>query len=83
MKFEVDDCEETWTFPQKFDVIHARYLAAAIMDWPKLMAQSFQFTNPGGYAEFQDYDLVYYSEDGTLTDDSKCFLTTGLRTSPL
>lgn len=69
VKFEVDDCEELWTFPEKFDVIHARYLAAAIVDWPKLVAQAFQFTNPGGYAEFQDYDLEYYSEDGSLTDD--------------
>ncbi|KAL9002936.1 MAG: hypothetical protein Q9188_004173, partial [Gyalolechia gomerana] len=69
VKFEVDDCEELWTFPKKFDVIHARYLAAAIVDWPKLMAQAFQFTNPGGYSEFQDYDLVFYSEDGSLTDD--------------
>ncbi|KAI4167086.1 MAG: hypothetical protein LQ343_007490 [Gyalolechia ehrenbergii] len=69
VKFEVDDCEELWTFPEKFDVIHARYLAAAIVDWPKLMAQAFQFTNPGGYSEFQDYDLLFYSEDGSLTDE--------------
>ncbi|KAL8842190.1 MAG: hypothetical protein Q9176_002883 [Flavoplaca citrina] len=64
-----DDCEEPWTFREKFDVVHARYLAAAIADWPKLVSQAFQFTKPGGYSEFQDYDLVYYSEDGTLTDD--------------
>ncbi len=50
-------------------MIHARYLATAIADWPKLVSQAFQFTKPGGYSEFQDYDLVYYSEDGTLTDD--------------
>ncbi|CAL8574501.1 hypothetical protein XPA_000459 [Xanthoria parietina] len=69
VKFEVDDCEEPWTFRDKFDVIHARYLATAIADWPTLVSQAFQFTKPGGYSEFQDYDLVYYSEDGTLTDD--------------
>ncbi|KAI4227821.1 MAG: hypothetical protein L6R36_002115 [Xanthoria steineri] len=69
VKFEVDDSEEPWTFREKFDVIHARYLATAIADWPKLVSQAFQFTKPGGYSEFQDYDLVYYSEDGTLTDD--------------
>lgn len=71
MKFEVDDCEEPWTFTEKFDVVHARYLAAAIEDWPRLVSQAFQFTKPGGYAEFQDYDLEYYSEDGTLNDDCK------------
>ncbi|KAI4245670.1 MAG: hypothetical protein LQ352_006527, partial [Teloschistes flavicans] len=69
VKFEVDDCEEPWTFTEKFDVVHARYLAAAIQDWPKLVSQAFQFTKPGGYAEFQDYDLQYYSEDGTTNDD--------------
>ncbi|KAI4179202.1 MAG: hypothetical protein LQ346_007246, partial [Caloplaca aetnensis] len=69
VKFEVDDAEEPWTFQEKFDVVHARYLAAAIVDWPRLMRQAFEFTKPGGWAEFQDYDLVYYSEDGTLGDD--------------
>ncbi|KAL8971102.1 MAG: hypothetical protein Q9183_001215 [Haloplaca sp. 2 TL-2023] len=69
VKFEVDDCEAPWTFSEKFDVIHCRYLAAAIQDWPKLVGQAFQFTKPGGYSEFQDYMLTYYSEDGTLTED--------------
>ncbi|KAL8699833.1 MAG: hypothetical protein Q9201_005780 [Fulgogasparrea decipioides] len=69
VKFEVDDCEQPWTFTEKFDVVHARYLAAAIEDWPRLVSQAFEFTKPGGYAEFQDYDLQYYSEDGTLTEN--------------
>ncbi|KAL8958460.1 MAG: hypothetical protein Q9193_004490, partial [Seirophora villosa] len=69
VKFEVDDCEEPWTFQEKFDVVHARYLAAAVKDWPRLTAQAFQFTKPGGYTEFQDYDLEYYSEDGTLGEE--------------
>ncbi|KAI4272083.1 MAG: hypothetical protein L6R35_006495, partial [Caloplaca aegaea] len=69
VKFEVDDCEEPWTFQEKFDVVHARYLAAAVENWPRLMAQALQFTKPGGYAEFQDYDLEYYAEDGTLGQD--------------
>ena len=71
VKFEVDDCEAPWTFPEPFDVIHCRYLAAAITDWPRLVSQAFQNTKPGGYAEFQDYDLEYYSEDGSLTEDRK------------
>uniref|UniRef100_A0A0D2YJK3 Secondary metabolism regulator LAE1 n=1 Tax=Fusarium oxysporum (strain Fo5176) TaxID=660025 RepID=A0A0D2YJK3_FUSOF len=25
--------------------------------------------HPGGWAEFQDFDLLYYSEDGSITDD--------------
>lgn len=66
VKFEVDDCEQPWTFPEKFDYIHSRYMAASIVDWPKLMAQAFKFTKPGGYAEFQDFELTYYSEDGSM-----------------
>ena len=30
------------------------------------MKQVYDNTKPGGYAEFQDFDLVYYSEDGSL-----------------
>ena len=66
VKFEVDDAEEQWTFRQPFDFIHARYLAAAISDWPKLMRQAFEFTKPGGWVEFQDFFLDYYSQDGSM-----------------
>ncbi|KAL9042223.1 MAG: hypothetical protein Q9214_003845 [Letrouitia sp. 1 TL-2023] len=69
VKFEVDDCEEPWTFREPFDIVHVRYLAASIKDWPKLVSQAFNATKPGGYAEFQDYDFEYHSDDGTLTDD--------------
>ncbi|KAL9101207.1 MAG: hypothetical protein Q9163_003509 [Psora crenata] len=69
VKFEIDDAEQTWTFREKFDFIHARYLAAAIVDWPKLARQCYEYTTPGGYTEFQDFDLTYYSEDGSLRED--------------
>jgi len=44
-------------------------MAAAIVDWPKLMSQAFTFTKPSGYAEFQDFELTYYSEDGSMGPD--------------
>ena len=69
VKFEIDDAEEPWTFQEKFDYVHVRYLAAAIADWPKLVRQAFQATAPGEWAEFQDFDLKYYSEDGSLRED--------------
>lgn len=46
-----------------------RYLAAAIADWPKMMRQAFENTKPGGWAEFEDFDLAYYSEDGSLKEE--------------
>ncbi|KAK4695491.1 hypothetical protein P7C71_g2270, partial [Lecanoromycetidae sp. Uapishka_2] len=69
VKFEVDDAEESWTFQHQFDFIHARYLAAAISDWEKLVRQCFENTKPGGWTEFQEYDLSIYSEDGSLTSE--------------
>lgn len=30
------------------------------------MCQSFDATEPGGWVEFQDFDLTYYAEDGSL-----------------
>ena len=69
VKFEIDDAEEPWTFQEKFDFIHARYLAAAIANWPKLVGQAFANTKPGGWAEFQDFDPQYYSDDGSLKED--------------
>ena len=69
VKFEIDDAEEPWTFQEKFDFIHVRYLVAAIVDWPKLVGQAFRNTKPGGWAEFQDFDASYYSDDGSLNED--------------
>ncbi|KAF2457553.1 S-adenosyl-L-methionine-dependent methyltransferase [Lineolata rhizophorae] len=66
VNFEVDDIEEPWTFRQPFDFIHARWLAGAIRDWPKLMKQTFDNVKPGGYAEFKDWDVRPHAPDGSL-----------------
>ncbi|KAL9002370.1 MAG: hypothetical protein Q9188_004693 [Gyalolechia gomerana] len=73
VKFEVDDCEAPWTFPQKFDVVHCRNLAASVEQWPQLISQAYRFAEPGGWAEFKDYDLSPYSDDGSL-EESKSLL---------
>jgi hypothetical protein len=31
----VDDIEAEWTFHNPFDLVHVRFMAASIMDWPK------------------------------------------------
>jgi hypothetical protein len=69
VKFEVDDCEEPWTFQTPFDFIHVRYMAAALKDWPALARQCYLHTAPGGWVEFQDFDLVYHAEDGSMGED--------------
>ncbi|KAF6830213.1 hypothetical protein CPLU01_07507 [Colletotrichum plurivorum] len=70
VKFEVDDVESSWINPLKCDFIFSRYLAGAIADWPKLVGNIYDNLNPGGWAEFQDYDFLFRSDDGTLTEDS-------------
>ncbi|KAL2051991.1 hypothetical protein ABVK25_007683 [Lepraria finkii] len=69
VKFEIDDAEDPWTFQHKFDFVHVRYLASAIVDWPKLVRQAYDATEPGEWAEFEDFDLKYYSEDGSLKEE--------------
>lgn len=65
--FEVADIEDEWAFTQPFTYIFARYLAGAIKNWPLLMQQTFANLKPGGWAEFSDFDIDYYSQDGSLT----------------
>ncbi|KAI8296847.1 methyltransferase domain-containing protein [Colletotrichum sp. SAR 10_98] len=69
VKFEVDDVESPWIGP-KYDFIFSRTMAGAIADWPQLAKNVFENTNPGGWAEFQDWDIVYYCDDGTLTEET-------------
>lgn len=66
VSFEIDNIEETWCYSQRFDYIHSRNLAGSIVDWPRLVAQAFKFTKPGGWVEFQDFELRFYSTDGTF-----------------
>lgn len=69
VKFEVDDVEDPWVQPAKFDFIFSRYMAASIHDWPKLVANIYDNLVPGGHAEFQDFDLLYTSADGSRTSN--------------
>ncbi|KAM0540778.1 hypothetical protein ACHAPJ_013509 [Fusarium lateritium] len=68
VKFEIDDVEQTWIH-DKLDFIFSRYMSTSILDWPKLVKNTYERLNPGGWVEFQDYNLLYYSEDGSLTED--------------
>ena len=45
-------------------------MAASLKDWPKAIRQCYENTVPGGWVEVQDFDLQYYSEDGSMTKES-------------
>ncbi|EPS44787.1 hypothetical protein H072_1223 [Dactylellina haptotyla CBS 200.50] len=71
LEFQIDDCEADWTFGKStFDFIHIRYLRAAISNWPRLYQQAYDTLRPGGYFEFQDPDLTFLTDDGSLPEDA-------------
>ena len=43
-RFEIDDAEAEWTWPEEsFDYIHNRNFVCAIRDWPKLIRRAFEY----------------------------------------
>ncbi|KAK1655863.1 methyltransferase domain-containing protein [Colletotrichum phormii] len=65
VKFEIDDVESEWIGEDKYDFIFSRYMAGALADWPTYVRRVYENLNPGGWAEFQDWDYMLYSDDGT------------------
>ncbi|GKT50528.1 secondary metabolism regulator LAE1 [Colletotrichum spaethianum] len=76
VKFEIDDIEEPWVGHKKYDFIFCRYMGASIKDWPKLMENIYEEAEessnlaPGGWAEFQDVNTSFYSQDGTYSKET-------------
>ncbi|KAL1992940.1 hypothetical protein VTN49DRAFT_3697 [Thermomyces lanuginosus] len=67
VKFLVDDIESEWVYGNgQFDFIHARYLAASIKEYGKLIRRCYRSVKPGGWVEFQDWDGYPISLDGSL-----------------
>ncbi|KAK2753182.1 hypothetical protein FQN54_008008 [Arachnomyces sp. PD_36] len=64
--FEVDDVEDLWVHNKPFDFIFSRYMAASISDWRAYIENIYNHTSPGGWVEFQDYEPMYASDDGSL-----------------
>lgn len=38
----VDDAEDTWVFPNRFDLIHARLMAGSFADWPNFFREAYK-----------------------------------------
>ena len=42
--FFVDDMEDEWAYEDvQFDFIRARFLSGAILNWPRLIEQAYQY----------------------------------------
>ncbi|KAK8170835.1 S-adenosyl-L-methionine-dependent methyltransferase [Phyllosticta citrichinensis] len=73
VRFHVDDVEDTWSYEKKFDFIFSRYMTTSIGDWPKLVGNVYDNLEPGGWAEFQDFNLRYYSDDDSMSPDTEIY----------
>ncbi|KAF9874910.1 umta methyltransferase family protein [Colletotrichum karsti] len=69
VKFTIDDIESPWVDNKKYDFIMCRYMGASIQNWPGLMQNIYDHLSPGGWAEFQDVNTTFYSEDGSYTPE--------------
>lgn len=62
-KFEIDDLELEWTYPENyFDFIHIRNLAQSINDWPKLLSEAYRCLAPGGFIELSEMGTQAYDD---------------------
>jgi hypothetical protein len=47
LQFLIDDIEDDWGYEEDpFDYVHGRFLAGAILDWPKLVQQAYKYYYP-------------------------------------
>ncbi|KAI5806111.1 S-adenosyl-L-methionine-dependent methyltransferase [Geopyxis carbonaria] len=70
-KFEVDDMEMVWTYPEaSFDFVHARDMAQSIKDWPKLVSEAFHALRPGGWIELAENQSDIQADDKSVTPTS-------------
>ncbi|KAI9730205.1 MAG: hypothetical protein M1834_005969 [Cirrosporium novae-zelandiae] len=53
--FEVDDAEADWMYHHNFDFIHGRTLTIGWRDWTRLSEQAFDYLNPGGWVEYEEF----------------------------
>jgi hypothetical protein len=48
-------------------------MAASIGDWHKYIENIYNHTSPGGFVEFQDYEPMYASDDGSLRPEHNTY----------
>ncbi|KIV97497.1 hypothetical protein PV10_01247 [Exophiala mesophila] len=72
VKFEVDDIEDDWTFPENhFDFIFSKVmLAGSIAHFRKYFTQAFRHCRPGGYFEIHEITTRISSDHYTIPENS-------------
>ncbi|KAI1645802.1 S-adenosyl-L-methionine-dependent methyltransferase [Daldinia loculata] len=73
VKFEIDDVENPWKYPDNtFDFIHARSMAGGVRDWPALFRQVYNKLKPGGLFEMTEIALNIFDFDGKFAEAEMC-----------
>ncbi|KAK0611686.1 S-adenosyl-L-methionine-dependent methyltransferase [Immersiella caudata] len=71
LKFEIDDYNQEWTFPQNhFDYVHTRWLLGTPTDWNVFLKRAFDSIKPGGWLETYEMSAIIESDDDTVTDQT-------------
>ncbi|KAL8735476.1 MAG: hypothetical protein Q9181_002798 [Wetmoreana brouardii] len=71
VKYQVDDLEQSWTFPLSyFDLVHTRIMLGSLRDWPQFFAQVLKHLRPDGYIECHELDVNAQTDDNSLPADS-------------
>ncbi|TGZ78801.1 S-adenosyl-L-methionine-dependent methyltransferase [Ascodesmis nigricans] len=69
VRFEVDDIEKLWTYPENhFDFIYSRHLGQSIKDWKNYLQQMYTHSAPDGRIELIEHAMYLISEDGTYNN---------------
>lgn len=70
LRFEIDDAESEWAYRSKFDFIHLRSMGGSFRDVSRVLQQAYDNLQPGGWIEWQEYEVTVKSDDGSLRPDS-------------
>lgn len=59
-------------FHEKFDLVHLRWLACTFEEkqWRGVYEQAYESIVPGGWIEQVEPGVTFFSDDGTLPEDS-------------
>jgi trans-aconitate methyltransferase len=70
--FELHDClQYPWEFSRQFDLIHTQLLNGfAVKHWREFYTECFRNLKPGGWVESHECDLMPYSDDNSIPNNS-------------
>ena len=69
---EVDDVSKPWSWTQKFDLIHLRWLFGSFTDegWKELYQSAYKSLKPGGWIEQVESSVILQAGDGSIPPSS-------------